>query len=121
MLDIKTFSLRRKLVDSRVLMGFSRVPEPGCGVPGPPLLAAILRHSSPSLELQDLTLGLVDPHTIVLSSPINSAQVSLQSPPALEQIQTPTQLGVICKCIEHVLKPHALIINKDAKRELHQH
>ncbi|KAK4831331.1 LOW QUALITY PROTEIN: hypothetical protein QYF61_016820, partial [Mycteria americana] len=65
-------------------------------------------HSSPSLvagvvvtQVQDPALGLVEPHTIDLSPWIQPLQVPLQSLPALQQINTPAQLGVICKLTEN--------------------
>ncbi|RMB95395.1 hypothetical protein DUI87_28116 [Hirundo rustica rustica] len=49
---------------------------------------------------QDPALGLVEPHTIGLSPWIQPGQIPLQSLPALQQTNTPSQLGVICKLTE---------------------
>lgn len=50
--------------------------------------------------MQDVALDLTEPHAAVLSPLIKSVQVSLQSLPALEQINTPNQPGAICKFTE---------------------
>ena len=44
---------------------------------------------------QDPALSLVTPHTVGISPSVQPAQSPLQSLPALQQINTPTQLGVI--------------------------
>ncbi|KAK4808466.1 hypothetical protein QYF61_005783 [Mycteria americana] len=46
---------------------------------------------------------------------------SFQSLPPLKQINTPTQLGVICKLTEGALDPFIQIIDKDIKQEQPQH
>ncbi|TRZ26331.1 hypothetical protein HGM15179_000685, partial [Zosterops borbonicus] len=45
-------------------------------------------------KVHDLMLGLVEPCNIGLSPPIHPVQTPLQIPPALQQINTPTELGV---------------------------
>jgi len=45
-------------------------------------------------EAQDPAFGLAEPHTVGLSPSIQPVQIPLQSLPALQQIDTPTQLGV---------------------------
>ncbi|KAK4810547.1 hypothetical protein QYF61_004510 [Mycteria americana] len=77
--------------------------------------AAVNQHS------QDLALGLVKPHTIDLSPSNQPVQVPLQSLPPLKQINTPTQLGVICKLTEGALDPFIQIIDKDIKQDWPQH
>ncbi|KAK4832009.1 hypothetical protein QYF61_020447 [Mycteria americana] len=72
-------------------------------------------------QAQDLALGLVKPHTIDLGPSIQPVQVPLQSLPTLKQINTPTQLGVICKLTESVLDPLIQIIDKDVKQNWPQH
>ncbi|KAK4819021.1 hypothetical protein QYF61_024137 [Mycteria americana] len=71
--------------------------------------------------MQDLALGLVEPHTIDLGPSIQPVQVPLQSLPALQQINTPAQLGVICKLTEGALDPFIQIIDKDIKQDWPQH
>jgi len=68
-------------------------------------------------EVQEPALGLVEPHTVELSSLIQSVQIPLQSLPTLEQIDTPTQLGVICKLTEGSLNLLIQIIDKDIKQD----
>ncbi|KAK4810577.1 hypothetical protein QYF61_007314 [Mycteria americana] len=78
-------------------------------------------HGVVVVQVQDLALGLVEPHTIGPSPSIQPVQVPLQSLPPLQQINTPTQLGVICKLPESALDPFVQIIDKDIKQEWPQH
>ncbi|KAK4818705.1 hypothetical protein QYF61_017926, partial [Mycteria americana] len=70
---------------------------------------------------QDRALGLVEPHTTDLGPWIQPVQVPLQSLPTLKQINTPAQLGVICKLTEGALNPFIQIIDKDIKQNWPQH
>ncbi|GAB0184399.1 hypothetical protein GRJ2_000905200 [Grus japonensis] len=72
-------------------------------------------------QLQDPALSLVEPHTIGLGPLIQPVQIPLQSLPALKQINTPTQLGVICKLTEGALNPLVQIIEKDIKEHWPQY
>ncbi|KAK4810174.1 hypothetical protein QYF61_010486 [Mycteria americana] len=72
-------------------------------------------------QVQDPALSLVEPHTIGPSPSIQPVQVLLQSLPTLKQINTPTQLGVICKLTEGALDPFVQIIDKDVKQNWPQH
>ncbi|KAK4831231.1 hypothetical protein QYF61_016329, partial [Mycteria americana] len=78
-------------------------------------------HGVAVAQVQDLALGLVKPHTIDRSPSIQPVQVPLQSLPTLQQINTPTQLGVICKLTESTLDPFVQIIDKDVKQNWPQH
>ncbi|KAK4812409.1 hypothetical protein QYF61_019643 [Mycteria americana] len=78
-------------------------------------------HGVAVAQVQDLALGLVKPHTIDLGPSIQPIQVPLQSLPPLKQINTPTQLGVICKLTEGALDPLVQIIDKDIKQDWPQH
>ncbi|KAK4807037.1 hypothetical protein QYF61_018378 [Mycteria americana] len=78
-------------------------------------------HGVAVAQVQDPALGLVKPHTIDLSPSIQPVQVPLQSLPPLKQINTPTQLGVICKLAEGALDPFIQIIDKDIKQNWPQH
>ncbi|KAK4826371.1 hypothetical protein QYF61_007985 [Mycteria americana] len=78
-------------------------------------------HGVAVAQVQDLALGLVEPHTIHPSPSIQPVQVPLQSLPTLKQINTPTQLGVICKLTEGALDPFIQIIDKDVKQNWPQH
>ncbi|KAK4819340.1 hypothetical protein QYF61_001232 [Mycteria americana] len=68
-------------------------------------------HGVAVAQVQDLALGLVKPHTIDLGPLIQPVQVPLQSLPPLKQINTPAQLGVICKLTEGALNPFVQIID----------
>ncbi|KAK4829521.1 hypothetical protein QYF61_005160 [Mycteria americana] len=78
-------------------------------------------HGVAVAQVQDLALGLVTPHTIDLGPLIQPVQVPLQSLPTLQQINTPTQLGVVCKLTESTLDPFVQIIDKDVKQNWPQH
>ncbi|KAK4829714.1 hypothetical protein QYF61_006089 [Mycteria americana] len=78
-------------------------------------------HGVAVAQVQDLALSLVEPHTIDLGPSIQPVQVPLQSPPTLKQINTPAQLGVICKRTEGALDPFVQIIDKDIKQTWPQH
>ncbi|KAK4821205.1 hypothetical protein QYF61_015773 [Mycteria americana] len=78
-------------------------------------------HGVAVAQVQDLALGLVKPHTIDLGPLIQPVQVPLQSLPTLQQTNTPTQLGVICKLTEGALDPFIQIIDKDIKQNWPQH
>ncbi|PKU40305.1 hypothetical protein llap_9394 [Limosa lapponica baueri] len=67
-------------------------------------------------QVQDPTLGLVNPHTIGLSPSIQPVQIPVGSLLTLKQVDTPTQLGVICKLTEGALNPLIHIIDKDIKQ-----
>ncbi|KAK4823866.1 hypothetical protein QYF61_007622 [Mycteria americana] len=66
-------------------------------------------------QVQDPARSFVEPHTIGLGP---SIQPSL---PTLKQINTPTQLGVICKLTEGALDPLIQVIDKDIKQNWPQH
>ncbi|KAK4826718.1 LOW QUALITY PROTEIN: hypothetical protein QYF61_010933 [Mycteria americana] len=68
-------------------------------------------------QVQDLALGRLEPHTTDLGPSIQP----VQSLPPLKQINTPTQLGVICKLTEGALDPFVQIIDKDIKQNWPQH
>ncbi|KAK4827101.1 hypothetical protein QYF61_014203 [Mycteria americana] len=72
-------------------------------------------------QVQDPALGLVEPHTVGPSPSIQPVQVPLQSLPPLKQINTPTQLGVVCKLTEGALHPLIQIVDKDIKQNWPQH
>ncbi|KAK4832282.1 hypothetical protein QYF61_021681 [Mycteria americana] len=72
-------------------------------------------------QVQDVALGLVEPHSIGSSPSIQPVQVPLQSLPTLKQINTPAQLGVVRKHTEGALNPFVQIIDKDVKQDWPQH
>ncbi|KAK4813458.1 hypothetical protein QYF61_006249 [Mycteria americana] len=76
----------------------------------------VVLHGVVVTQVQDLALSLVEPHTTGPSPSIQPVQVPLQSLPPLKQINTPTQLGVVCKLPEGALDPFVEIIDKDIKQ-----
>ncbi|KAK4825624.1 LOW QUALITY PROTEIN: hypothetical protein QYF61_001304 [Mycteria americana] len=72
-------------------------------------------------QVQDLALSLAESHTTCLGPSIQTVQVPLQSLPPLKQINTPTQLGVVCKLTEGALDPFVQIIDKDIKQNQPQY
>ena len=70
-------------------------------------------------KVQNLALSLVEPHTVSFGPLIQFVQIPLQSLPTLKQIDTPTQLGVICKLSEGALNPLIQIVDKDVKQDLY--
>ncbi|KAK4827170.1 LOW QUALITY PROTEIN: hypothetical protein QYF61_015132 [Mycteria americana] len=78
-------------------------------------------HGVVVLQVQDPALGLVEPHTIDFSPSIQPVQIPLQSSPTFKQIDTPAQLGVICRLTEGALNPFIQIIDKDINQDWLQH
>jgi len=78
----------------------------------PLLPKPVVLHGVIVTKVQDLELGLVEPHTVGLGPWIQPVQIPLQSLPTLEQIDTPPQLGFICKLTEGALHPLTQIISK---------
>ncbi|KAK4824033.1 hypothetical protein QYF61_009624 [Mycteria americana] len=74
-------------------------------------------HGVAVAQVQDLALSFVEPHT---TGPRPSIQ-PVQSLPTLKQINTPAQLGVICRLTEGALNPFVQIIDKDVKQNWPQH
>ncbi|KAK4810750.1 hypothetical protein QYF61_007724 [Mycteria americana] len=72
-------------------------------------------------QVQNPALSLVESHTIGLRPTIQPVQVPLQSLSTLKQINTPAQLGVVCKLIEGALDPLVQIIDKDVKQNWPQY
>lgn len=67
--------------------------------------------------MQDLALGLVEPHMTGLGPVIQPVQIPLQSLPILQQINTSTQFGVICELTEVALDTLIQIIDKDTNQD----
>jgi len=63
-------------------------------------------------EVQDLALGHVETPTDGLGPSMQPVQIPLQILPTLEQVDTPTQLGVICKLTEGPLNPSSISLRK---------
>ncbi|KAK4809818.1 hypothetical protein QYF61_014286 [Mycteria americana] len=104
--------------------GGCRPTPPGPSLRGPfqPLFPTpVALHGVAVAQVQELALSLVEPHTIGPSPSIQPAQVPLQSLPALQQINPPTQLGVTCRLTEGALHRFVQIIDKDIKQDWPQH
>jgi len=71
----------------------------------PPLPKPVALHGVVVTQVQDQALGLVEPRMTDLGPLIQPVQIPLQSLPTLKQIDTPTQLGVVCKFTEGALSP----------------
>ncbi|GAB0184554.1 hypothetical protein GRJ2_000920700 [Grus japonensis] len=69
----------------------------------------------------DLALSFVEPHTAGLGPSIQPVQIPLQTLPTLKQINTPAQLGGICKLTEGALDPLIQVIDKDIKQNWPQY
>ncbi|KAK4830419.1 hypothetical protein QYF61_011043 [Mycteria americana] len=78
-------------------------------------------HGVAVAQVQDLALSCFEPHTAGLGPSIQPVQVPLQSLPTLKQINTPAQLGVVCKLTEGALDPVIQIIDKDIKQDWPQY
>ncbi|KAK4813146.1 hypothetical protein QYF61_013111 [Mycteria americana] len=81
----------------------------------------VVLHGVVVTQVQDPALSLVEPHTIGLGPSIQPVQVPLQSLPTLKQINTPAQLGVVCKLTEGALDPFVQTIDKDIKQDWPQY
>jgi len=64
-------------------------------------------------KVQDPAFDFVEPHPIGFSSAIQPVQIPLQGLTTLRQINTSSQLGVICKLGEGALNALIQVINKD--------
>jgi len=72
-------------------------------------------------EVQNPALGLVEPNAAGLVPSIQPVQIRLQSLPTLKQIDTTTQLAVICKFSEGAFDPLIQIVDKDIKQNCPQY
>ncbi|TRZ18655.1 hypothetical protein HGM15179_008453 [Zosterops borbonicus] len=67
--------------------------------------------------MQDLSFGLIKLHLIGFCPSIQLFQISLQSPPTFQQINTCSQLSVICKFTNERLN----VVNKSIEQNWPQH
>ncbi|PKU44723.1 hypothetical protein llap_4997 [Limosa lapponica baueri] len=86
-------------------------PRPGRRTPGVALT-----------QLQDLALGLFDPHEVHIGPLLEPAQITLDGILSLRCVNNSTQLGVICKLAEGALNPsmslsfYVYVIDEDIKQ-----
>jgi len=72
-------------------------------------------------KVQDPAFGLVEPHPIGFGQAIQPVQVPLQGLATPRQIDTSSQLGVVCKLTEGALSALIQVISKDIKEDRPQH
>ena len=82
--------------------------------------------SLPSLEIapthvQDLALGLIEPHEVCTGPPLKPAQVPLDGIPSRQRGDRTTQLGVVGKLAEDALNPTVHVTDKDVKQHWSQY
>ncbi|RMC00220.1 hypothetical protein DUI87_22825 [Hirundo rustica rustica] len=70
---------------------------------------------------QDSALGLVKPHLVRLCPSVQLVQISLQSPPTFQQIDTHSQHSVIHKFTNERLNTLTSVINKNIEQSWPQH
>ncbi|KAK4827038.1 hypothetical protein QYF61_013222 [Mycteria americana] len=67
-------------------------------------------------HVQDLALGLVEPHEVHMGPLLEFAQVPLDGIPSLRCVNCTTQLGVVHKLAEGALDPTVYVIDEDIKQ-----
>ncbi|KAK4817066.1 hypothetical protein QYF61_027095 [Mycteria americana] len=67
-------------------------------------------------QVQDLALGLVEPHEVHMGQVLELVQVPLDGIPSLRRVNCTTQLGVIYKFAEGALDPTVYVIDEDIKQ-----
>ncbi|KAK4816042.1 hypothetical protein QYF61_011050 [Mycteria americana] len=67
-------------------------------------------------QVQDLALGLVEPHKVHMGPLLELVQVPLDGNPSLRHVNCTTQLGVICKLAEGALDPTVYVIDEVIKQ-----
>ncbi|KAK4808270.1 hypothetical protein QYF61_020751 [Mycteria americana] len=67
-------------------------------------------------QMQDLALGLVDPHEVHMGPLLQLAQVPLDGIPSLRYVNRTTQLGVVSKLAEGALDPTVHVVDEDTKQ-----
>ncbi|TRZ26518.1 hypothetical protein HGM15179_000675 [Zosterops borbonicus] len=72
-------------------------------------------------KMQDSALGPIKPHLIGLCPSIQPFQVSLQSPPTVQQTDTCSQLSVIHKFTSEGLNPIIHVVSKNIEQSWPQH
>ncbi|RMC21926.1 hypothetical protein DUI87_02797 [Hirundo rustica rustica] len=72
-------------------------------------------------KVQDSSLGLIKLHLARLCPSIQPFQISLKSHPTFQQIDTRSQLTVICKFTDERFNTHIHVINKNIEQNWPQH
>ncbi|KAK4823973.1 hypothetical protein QYF61_008592 [Mycteria americana] len=92
---------------------FTSIPSPslqGCSQSLHPLAWVALT------QVQDLALGLIEPHEVHKSPLLQLVHVPLDGILSLRRVNRTTQLGVICKLAEGALDPTVYVIDEDIKQ-----
>ncbi|KAK4822416.1 hypothetical protein QYF61_015163 [Mycteria americana] len=66
--------------------------------------------------VQDLALGLVEPHEVRMGPLLELVQVPVNGIPSLRRVSRTTQVGVICKLAEGALDPSVYVVDEDIKQ-----
>ncbi|KAK4830062.1 hypothetical protein QYF61_008400 [Mycteria americana] len=82
----------------------------------PLITQPVLRLGVALTHVQDLALGLVDPHEVHMGPLLQLVQVPLDGIPSLRHANCATQLGVICKLAEGALDATVHVIGEDIKQ-----
>ncbi|KAK4832883.1 hypothetical protein QYF61_026433 [Mycteria americana] len=72
-------------------------------------------------HVQDLALGLVEPHEVHMGPLLKLVQVLLDGIPSFWHVNRTTQLGVICKLAEDALNPTVYVTDEDIKQYWSRH
>ena len=66
--------------------------------------------------LQDLALGLIEPHEVHMGPPLKPIEVPLDGIRSLQRVDRTTQLGIVGKRAEGALNPTVHVTDKDVKQ-----
>ncbi|PKU42438.1 hypothetical protein llap_7238 [Limosa lapponica baueri] len=80
-------------------------------VPHPALISGV-----ELTQVQNLALGLVEPHVVHTGTLPEPVQVPLGDIPSLRCVNCTTHLGAVCKLAEGALDPIAYVIDEDIKQ-----
>ncbi|RMC06527.1 hypothetical protein DUI87_15964 [Hirundo rustica rustica] len=72
-------------------------------------------------KVQDSAVGLIKPHPTGLYPSVQLFQLFLQSPPPFQQVDTRSQLSVICKFTNERLHAFIHVVNKNIEQNWPQH
>jgi len=72
-------------------------------------------------QVQDLALGLAEPHEVQMGPPLKLIQLPQHGIPSLRRVNCTTQLGVICKLAEGALHLAVYVIEENIKRHWSQY
>jgi len=71
--------------------------------------------------MQDLALGLVEPHEVHTGPLLQLVQVPLDSILSIRHVKCTTQLGVICKLAQSSFYPTVYLTDEDIKQHWSQY